>query len=439
MPDSTPPKAAAATKKAAKKAAAPPAEEQPEEGRFQLPAGAELEAAPAVDYQIPEEWLMAGEQGWPDPLYRQPDIDGLEALRRPFDAKHIEKLPKHVLNKEARAENCTVCHGYHKPTAIHLDYVGHAAVTDRLLSIDPLWFWQPYANDPISKLPLMDYDSQNRPVGMWIVLHVAGKKMIGYGTSDPKPDAVKEIIGDAIRNAAMRMGVALSLWVKGEMESLADSPDSLDAGTGAVKQERNEAGAPVVSKAQREALVAAFDAIPEGPERNRAKSDWLAEFGIDKPMKLTVDRHDDAVAWIAARAADYAAPEPAPEGGSEATTADASGDDPEPETRPSPPEAPAPDSDFPVPEGAVTWAGEQPALPGVGTVIFPVADYIAGILEYLPAMSDEQATAFDGWLNDRGWLNIKWDTWPQWALVLAFDKLSAIVEGTDNQEGTTDG
>ena len=49
---------------------------------------------------------------------------------------------------------------------------------------------------------------------LWIRLTVAGVTRIGYGHAEGKkgPDAVKETIGDSIRNAAMRFGVALDLW-----------------------------------------------------------------------------------------------------------------------------------------------------------------------------------------------------------------------------------
>jgi len=69
-------------------------------------------------------------------------------------------------------------------------------------------------------VPLFGRDPQGRPVGLWIKLTVLGVTRLGYGSVDgPKADAVKELIGDAIRNAAMRFGVALDLWAKSELES----------------------------------------------------------------------------------------------------------------------------------------------------------------------------------------------------------------------------
>lgn len=97
-------------------------------------------------------------------------------LRAPFPPEQIGKLPK---------------------AGIQLDYVGHAAVTDRLLQVDPDWTWE-YAPE----YPAAD--------GMWIKLTVCGVTRPGFG--DGKNP--KEWISDAIRNASMRFGVALDLWSK---------------------------------------------------------------------------------------------------------------------------------------------------------------------------------------------------------------------------------
>ena len=54
---------------------------------------------------------------------------------------------------------------------------------------------------------------------MWIKLTVCGVTRLGYGDAQGKSggDAMKERIGDALRNAAMRFGAALDLWHKGEL------------------------------------------------------------------------------------------------------------------------------------------------------------------------------------------------------------------------------
>lgn len=141
------------------------------------------------------------------------------ALRKPFDAKVVGKLPRSTCRECTRSQrkrcdqhqwvsNCPSCHGSHTSACIHLDYVGHAATTDRLLSVDPGWSWEPMALDATG-LPALD-----RGNNLWIRLTVAGITRIGVGDGS----SAKECIGDAIRNAAMRFGVALDLWSKEELE-----------------------------------------------------------------------------------------------------------------------------------------------------------------------------------------------------------------------------
>lgn len=143
-------------------------------------------------------------------------LTGLAALRAPMTA--VEKLPKPKWRGAwdgGRASRCQECGGYHViENTIHLSYCGHAAVTDRLLDVDSLWTWEPLAVTP-EGLPLFDKFG-----GLWIKLTVLGVTRLGYGDATGKPagsTAVKEIIGDAIRNAAMRFGVALDLWSKADL------------------------------------------------------------------------------------------------------------------------------------------------------------------------------------------------------------------------------
>jgi hypothetical protein len=146
---------------------------------------------------------------------------GLALLRKPFPSEHISKLPKptkaqtDAVKQDFKAGiRCEVCGGWHHPKVVHLDYVGHAALTDRLLDADPEWNWSPLAFDPDTGLPALDKDG-----GLWINLTVCGVTRHGYGDAGGKsgPDAMKERIGDALRNAAMRFGAALDLWHKGDL------------------------------------------------------------------------------------------------------------------------------------------------------------------------------------------------------------------------------
>lgn len=141
-------------------------------------------------------------------------FDPLQKMREPFPANQISKLPK-PLKRDAPKGRCQECGGWHGLPAVHLDYVGHAALTDRLLDCDPSWSWEPLSMSP-DGLPVMDPFG-----GMWIKLTVAGVTRLGYGHAGDKQggDAIKEIIGDALRNAAMRFGAALDLWHKGDLHA----------------------------------------------------------------------------------------------------------------------------------------------------------------------------------------------------------------------------
>jgi hypothetical protein len=147
-------------------------------------------------------------------------IHALMELRAPFPAEQVGKLPritcfhcrdngKGTCDKHPKKTKCSECDAYLSPGHIHLDYVGHAHVTQRLLEVDPGWTWEPVSYDAAG-LPLITGG------GMWIRLTVCGVTRLGYGDAGHKsgPNAVKEIIGDAIRNAGMRFGVSLELWTK---------------------------------------------------------------------------------------------------------------------------------------------------------------------------------------------------------------------------------
>jgi len=96
--------------------------------------------------------------------------EGLALLRVPFPPNQISYLPK---------------------GGVKLAYVGHAALTDRLLDADPMWTWEPLAMGD-GGLPVMDEMG-----GMWIRLTVCGVTRLGYGHAGSKTggDAIKEVIG----------------------------------------------------------------------------------------------------------------------------------------------------------------------------------------------------------------------------------------------------
>lgn len=160
----------------------------------------------------------------------------LAALREPFPTEQIGHRPV-IFCKACRNDPCKVCQNHSKircdsangcgqnmtSAHFHLDYVGHADVTDRLLSVDPQWNWEPLALNE-QGLPLFDQHN-----GLWMRITICSKTMICYGSAPEKTgtDAIKEIIGDGIRNGAMRFGVGLALW-GAKFTRLLDAGDDVD-------------------------------------------------------------------------------------------------------------------------------------------------------------------------------------------------------------------
>lgn len=166
------------------------------------------------------------------------DAEKQKMLRAPFPPERISQIPRKTKSG----------------ATVRLDYVGHADVTDRLLAVDPAWTWEPVTPEEYKTLPPSN--------GLWIKLTVCGVTRYGFGDAQGKTggDATKEMIGDAIRNAAMRFGVALDLWSKSD-------PD-----------------APL--------------AISE-PEPAKTDPDWLRDAGIGLDEAKTREELEIAVAFIA--------------------------------------------------------------------------------------------------------------------------------------------
>lgn len=207
---------------------------------------------------------------------------GLELMRAPFPDNQVSKLPKETrqqIDERKAGKNtirCTVCNGYHHKNAVHIDYVGHAAVTDRLLDADIQWNWEPLAFDA-DGLPFLDKHG-----GIWIKLTVCGTTRKGYGHADGKTggDAIKEAIGDALRNAAIRFGAALEFWHKGELH--ADPEPAID------EIPASEVDAVPGSKANSREL---FETLMRGLRACRS-SQQLREWGVafaDDIKKLPTD------------------------------------------------------------------------------------------------------------------------------------------------------
>lgn len=116
-----------------------------------------------------------------------------------------------------------------------LSYVGHGEVTKMLIEIDPMWDWQPAAwieGKPAihrhhAKFVFRNGDVKETEIAtMWGFMTVLGKTLpcVGSAPAD-KEDVEKELIGDLIRNGALRFGICINLWAKSlSSESSYSSP-----------------------------------------------------------------------------------------------------------------------------------------------------------------------------------------------------------------------
>lgn len=257
----------------------------------------------------------AAQNGW---TYGQPVLPRhWAALSAPFGEGQLERLPRNLVPKDENKGRCEAgtrytaddyaCGGWHA-RSIHLTYVGHAGVTDRLNEVDPTWNWEPVA-----------FDAQGLPLiangGLWIRLTVFGVTRLGFGDAPGKRDATKELIGDAIRNAAMRFGVGTYLWSKsndakvlaagGDLDAERDKPP---AQTGAPQN-----GGPVGPAPERqpwqEACVEAWNHLsPAAQEVSR--NHWPE--GAAGPANIARE-HAEAALDVMARAAQGSSPQGAPD------------------------------------------------------------------------------------------------------------------------------
>lgn len=100
---------------------------------------------------------------------------------------------------------------------IQLDFVGHAEVTKMLIEIDPEWTWEPVAFDA-DGLPAYRVVNGMAQMAGWMTIH--GVRRLGIGSAQAsKPDLLKELVSDYLRNASMRFGICTSLWSKQEWET----------------------------------------------------------------------------------------------------------------------------------------------------------------------------------------------------------------------------
>jgi hypothetical protein len=161
--------------------------------------------------KAPTEWWGRLREPFP------PEVIGKLPRISCFDCSTVGKTAKRARDKHCdrhEVKQCSECGNYLTTAHIHLDYVGHATTTDRLLKVDPAWSWKPMATEPDTGFPKFDSSG-----GLWILLTIHGVTRPGYGDGN----SPKVVIGDAIRNAAMRFGVALDLWAKEDLQAVEES------------------------------------------------------------------------------------------------------------------------------------------------------------------------------------------------------------------------
>ncbi len=203
--------------------------------------------------------------------------DTAAALRAPFPAEQIGKLPRTTCRACGKSDNkvcekhtkveCRVCGNWMTTAHMHLDYVGHAEATDRLLQVDPEWSWEPVAFDDAGA-PLIT--RRGNDAVLWIRLTVAGTTRLGVGIVEGnKFELEKQLISDALRNGAMRFGVALDLWAKSELHPEPELPPA----------------EPVATKAQVDEFNARVSELDQDAQSEFVA--WKADQGFPWPWPLT--------------------------------------------------------------------------------------------------------------------------------------------------------
>jgi len=151
-----------------------------------------------------------------------------------------------------------------------LSFVGHADITKMLIEVDSEWTWEPVAFD-VNGLPAYRVENGMAHMAGWLT--VQGVRRLGIGSvMHNKPDLLKELVSDFIRNSAMRFGICLSLWTKQEWDDHA--PVVATPAPKAVKAE--PVGDAPLSQEQLEQFIAACEKAGFTPDvvADNAKVNW---------------------------------------------------------------------------------------------------------------------------------------------------------------------
>jgi hypothetical protein len=224
--------------------------------------------------------------------------DQVKLLRQDFDPEYVGKKPQYSCRDCSKApgkccanhskSRCAECGQWITSAHFHIDFVGHAHVTDRLLEVDPEWTWEPFARDEEGCPLIRQRDAQSV---LWIYLTVGGVTKPGVGiAASSKDELEKELVSDALKNAAMRFGVALSLWAKGDLHAPVEDEPAPPIDWPALGWSDQ-----VAHDTERERLAARSKGLPG--DKQQAMRAWFADQGWTLPyeraqMEAWADRLD---------------------------------------------------------------------------------------------------------------------------------------------------
>ena len=141
-------------------------------------------------------------------------------------AESVHQLPREVKSRDGGKRT------------IYLDYMGHAEVTLALIDADPCYQYG-WSTDDHGNMDILK-SAQNYVLNGWLELHgvrrpcVATVPLVKYRNAKGEPvgpsDPEKELIGDLLRNGAMRFGIATGLWSKSEKSGVStDTTETAEA------------------------------------------------------------------------------------------------------------------------------------------------------------------------------------------------------------------
>jgi hypothetical protein len=169
----------------------------------------------------------------PDDIQLVTDERPWKLLKEPFPEDQLELKPQPLSRQDQDKGRCEqgtkytadglVCGGWHS-RSIHLTYVGHAGITDRLNEVcgPEEWTLEPLAVGA-DGLPVI------RGGQLWVKLTIWGVTKIEVGDADGRSgyEEGKVIWSDSLKRAAMRFGIGTYLWSKSDKaKALIERTDS---------------------------------------------------------------------------------------------------------------------------------------------------------------------------------------------------------------------